>query len=144
MGSSDNVMVTAWEGSHLHFLKDWLPVGEEPEPQAGAKWFPHRTPLSHTAPSFNLPLSKQNNENFPSQVLALRPARVFPHRKQAAWSVCSACLLAAAHCLLSPQAIANLPLRDSVRQAWAMGSSWMWSVASYQLWGGGIIVIIIN
>lgn len=118
--SSDNVMVTAWEGSHLHFLKDWLPVGEKPEPHASAKWFLHRTPLSHTVPSFNLPLYKQNNENFPSQVPALWPAQVFPHRKQAAWSVCSACLLATAHCLLSPQDIANPPLRDSVRQAWAM------------------------
>lgn len=70
-GYSDNVMVTAWEGSHLHFLKDWLPVGEKPEPHAGAKWFLHRTSLSCTFPSLNLPLYKQNNENFPSQVLAL-------------------------------------------------------------------------
>lgn len=83
-GSSDNVMVTAWEGSHLHFLKHWLPVGEKPEPHGSAKWFLHRTPLSRTVPSFNLPLYKQNNENFPSQVLALWPAQVFPHRKQAA------------------------------------------------------------
>lgn len=95
-GSSDNVMVTAWERSHLHFLKAWLPVGEKPEPHASAKWFLHRTPLSCTVPSFNLPLYKQNNENFPSQVLALWLAQVFPHRKQATWSVCSACLLATA------------------------------------------------
>lgn len=54
-GSLDNVMVTAWEESHLHFLMDWLPVGEKPEPHAGAKWFLLRTPLSRTVPSVNLP-----------------------------------------------------------------------------------------
>lgn len=74
-------MVTAWERSHLHFLSDWLPGGGKPELDASAKWSLHRTPLSRTIPSFNLPLCKQNNENCPFQVLALWPAPVFPHRE---------------------------------------------------------------
>lgn len=67
----------AWEGSHLHFLTDWLPVGEKPEPHVSAKWFLHRTPLSRTVPSFNLPLYKQNNENFPPRSWLYGPPRSF-------------------------------------------------------------------
>lgn len=139
-GSSDYVMVTAWEGSHLHFLKDWLPVGEKPEPHASAKWFLHRTPLSRTVPSFNLPLYKQNNENFPPRSWLCGPPRSFLTGSRL---VCAVCLLATAHCLLSSQDISNPPLRDNVHPAWAMRCYWMWKMASYQLWGIVVVIIII-
>lgn len=113
-----HVMVTAWERSHLHFLSDWLPGGGKPELDASAKWSLHRTPLSRTIPSFNLPLCKQNNENCPFQVLALWPAPVFPHRELRLVS-----LLSVRPCnssLLSPQDIWALPRRGSAHQPWAM------------------------
>lgn len=38
------------------------------------------------------PCANRIMRTFPSQVLAPGPTQVFPHRKQAAWSVCSVCL----------------------------------------------------
>lgn len=100
-GSSGNVMVTDWEGSHLHFLRDWLPVGEKPEPHASAKWFLHRTPLSCTVPSFNLP--NRIMITFPPRGWLCSPPRSsFTGSRPGSWSVCSACLLATTHCLLNP------------------------------------------